>query len=188
MKYSNRILILVVGILLAFLSYRLDSSINLIFQNADIPIFGVILSVITNFGVVILLMVIVPTVLIYARKRKIAYVLWSNLFISMALTFAFKLIIARQRPIESFTYPFTNMISYSFPSMHAVVAFSLMAIANKLLPKQRVFWTSFAFLVAFSRIYFGVHYLSDVVFGALIGYFIGSFLYLLHKHHFHVKN
>jgi undecaprenyl-diphosphatase len=36
-----------------------------------------------------------------------------------------------------------------------------------------VFWLGFAILVAFSRVYFGVHYLSDVIAGAFIGYLIG---------------
>lgn len=60
--------------------------------------------------------------------------------------------------------------------MHAMVVFSLLPLLTKHLPKQNYFWLMFAFLVAFSRVYFGFHFLSDVVFGAVAGYFIGVWL------------
>ena len=38
------------------------------------------------------------------------------------------------------------------------------------------FFAVFAVLIAVSRIYLGYHYLSDVVFGAFAGYFIGDIM------------
>ena len=58
--------------------------------------------------------------------------------------------------------------------MHAMVAFAAIPILDKEFSKLKWFWIIFAFLVAFSRIYFEAHFLSDVVFGAFFGYFIGD--------------
>ena len=181
MKKLSKIWILFVGIALVFLSYILDMQAENFFKTLRTPLLDATLGIITNFGVVVLFMVIVPTIILYKKNKKIISLLWINFFISLAATFILKLVIARQRPVEAFTYPFSTIINYSFPSMHAVVAFSLMAMLNENMPKQKNFWNAFACLVALSRLYFGVHYLSDVVSGALIGYFIGHYLSFLYK-------
>ena len=84
-----------------------------------------------------------------------------------------KIITLRPRPIE--ISQILNGLNYSFPSLHAAVSFAALPILNNEFPKLRLFWLLFAFLVAFSRIYFEYHFLSDVVFGAFLGYFIGVF-------------
>lgn len=65
--------------------------------------------------------------------------------------------------------------SFSFPSSHAVNNFAIATFFFKFFPKLK--WVLFgtAFLVALSRPYVGVHYPSDVFFGALIGICIGLF-------------
>ena len=60
--------------------------------------------------------------------------------------------------------------------MHAMVAFAAVPILNREFPKLNWFWIVFALLVSFSRLYTNVHFLSDVVFGAFSGYFIGIFV------------
>jgi dolichol kinase len=59
---------------------------------------------------------------------------------------------------------------YSFPSLHTISAFSLLPLLwykNKLMGYV---WFGFALLIAFARVYLQVHFLSDVVMGAFIGY------------------
>jgi len=88
-----------------------------------------------------------------------------------------KLAVHRDRPV--FTDPIMTLTSYSFPSGHAVgatVLYGALALIMASLPLERR-WRFFAItaalllivVICFSRIYLGVHYLSDVVAGFLEG-------------------
>jgi undecaprenyl-diphosphatase len=60
-------------------------------------------------------------------------------------------------------------LTYSFPSGHAAGSFAAAAtLAHVWAPGRAVFW-GLAALIAFSRIYAGVHYPLDVLGGALLG-------------------
>jgi len=63
--------------------------------------------------------------------------------------------------------------TYSFPSGHAVVAFACATVISFAVPRLR--WPLFglAALVAFSRVYVGVHYPGDIAAGAVIGVALG---------------
>jgi len=199
MKKVNDTLILILGILLFFVAYSFDAQANLFFKNIKFPFFDAVLSIITNFGVVILVMLIIPTLIFYTRENprfsvprnfkkisqekniKLTYLLWLTFIINFILAFIIKLVILRQRPIKAFTFPFIDIINYSFPSMHSMIVFSLLPVLVKYHSKQKFFWVMFAFLVGISRIYLGLHFLSDVIFGALFGYFVGDWLWKLYE-------
>lgn len=96
---------------------------------------------------------------------------------SQLTTYTLKYAIGRERPeFESFA----TAVTPSFPSAHAtgaaaVYGFIIYTIARRLPPRARfeaVFWGScFVLLLAATRVIIGVHYLSDVIAGLLIGAF-----------------
>ncbi len=63
--------------------------------------------------------------------------------------------------------------SPSFPSGHATTTFAAAAAVAVLMPRLR--WPAFALalLVATSRVYLGVHFVLDVIVGAVLGTLIG---------------
>jgi len=62
---------------------------------------------------------------------------------------------------------------FSFVSAHAANTFSCAVILAYFYPRFKPYYFGIAALVAFSRVYVGVHFLGDVFFGALYGYGIG---------------
>jgi undecaprenyl-diphosphatase len=57
-----------------------------------------------------------------------------------------------------------------------MLVFSILPFLNLEFKKFKYVWIIFCILVSFSRVYLGLHFLSDVFLGGLIGYFIGLFV------------
>lgn len=181
MKKSNKGLLLIMGIVIFLVAYKFDNQVNLFFSDKGSIFLDSTMYIITNFWIVLFVMLAVPSFMSYKKDKKLIYLFLLTFFASFVIAFVLKLIVARPRPLITLTFPFTSLPDYSFPSIHSIVAFSLLPLLLKHLPKQKIFWVVFAFLVGFSRIYFGVHFLSDVAFGAIAGYLIGHFLLELHE-------
>lgn len=73
---------------------------------------------------------------------------------------------------------------YSFASSHASNSFALATFLWLLLRKKES-WVSYLFIwaavVAYSRIYLGVHFPGDVITGALVGVLVANLVFILYK-------
>ena len=162
--------------ILSFLTY---------YQN---PIFGIFFSLFEEYTVFILLILGLLAVMIYKKDKDSPKKLVMSLILTILIVIFLKLLFARERPFEFIDYfPFTNIQDYSFPSNHAAIAFAILPFLLKEFKKLKYLCIVFAILAAYSRIYLGVHYLSDVIFGALIGYFTSEYMINLNNKKFKRK-
>ncbi len=101
---------------------------------------------------------------------------YGSAVISLAIVvLAIKFAVRRQRPAGEWGAIYRNTDPHSFPSGHAARAFLLAALSLGLGPA----WLApllliWAPLVSLARVAMGVHYLSDVVVGALLGCLAGG--------------
>jgi undecaprenyl-diphosphatase len=115
-----------------------------------------------------------PLVAYLARRNLLfavgltATCVWSADLIALAI----KAATARPRPFE--TIPQADpligaTVGQSMPSGHAATSFAGAVVLSYLLPRFAPFGFLLAAAIAFSRVYVGVHYLSDVIVGTALG-------------------
>ncbi|MFN8412794.1 MAG: phosphatase PAP2 family protein [Anaerolineales bacterium] len=91
-----------------------------------------------------------------------------------AVVLAIKFMVKRKRPEGDWGGIYRNTDPHSFPSGHAARAFLLAVVATALAPGwlALILWV-WAPLVALARVAMGVHYLSDIIAGAILGTIVG---------------
>ncbi len=95
------------------------------------------------------------------------------------------------------TIPLTQASGFSMPSLHTAFCFSLWPFLPRIFPTKKLQILSKAIIltIALSRLYLGVHYLSDLILGGMVGYAVARFWIYLEEHHkilewfiYHVKD
>ena len=130
---------------------------------------------ITNFGGAIFLIVLAIILFIVMKNKIIGLSIFSNLVIITVLNQLLKRILQRPRPTE---YRIIEETGYSFPSGHSMISMAfygyLIYLIYKYVKNKYIKWISIVLLsilicaIGISRIYLGVHYVSDVLGGFLI--------------------
>ena len=140
-----------------------------------IPGFDGFFRVSTHFGSVAFWLAAFAAYSLVGKKKLIAAIFILALLFGTVINEDIKNIVQRERPEGAIVGAALTPVNYSFPSQHAQTAFMLAALATALLGiKYGLFAYIFAGYVALSRMYLGVHYLTDVAAGAVIGIVIGE--------------
>ena len=87
-----------------------------------------------------------------------------------------KIAVARERPCVSEKHVWANVPPpdpYSFPSAHTMTAFAFTVAIGYAYPGLFAVLLFAAISIALSRVLLGLHYVSDVVAGGLLGWLIG---------------
>ena len=151
-------------------------------RNPTLNTFMKIATKLSNTTFIISLSIILIGIFYYFFKRKeLSLLIIENLLFIVFLNQIIKFMIRRDRPTG---FRLIEMSGYSFPSGHAMVSmafYGLLIYIIKHLIKNKKIKTALIILniiiillIGVSRIYLGVHYLSDVVTGYSI-----SIIYLL---------
>lgn len=112
--------------------------------------------------------------LAFKKTRKAGVMCAVSLIFSLVFTnLLIKPMVARTRPyevIEGLVLLIDKPHDFSFPSGHSSAAFAAAWVMLCKLPKKvGIPALIYAFLMAFSRLYFGVHYPTDVIAGIIFG-------------------
>jgi undecaprenyl-diphosphatase len=103
-----------------------------------------------------------------------ALVMFAGIAVLVVIVMSIKFIVRRRRPEGEWGGIYRNTDPHSFPSGHAARAFMIAVLAIGLGPGWAgSLLTVWAPLVALARVAMGVHYVSDIVAGALLGIVVG---------------
>ncbi len=154
---------------------------------------NVIFEVITNLGNPIVIAILSIIILFFSKSKKhLSFALFLNLGITALLMLVLKFFFKRIRPNSDLSL--INETGYSFPSGHTMLAIAFygfliyfiwqLAIKRRFKIFSTISFVLLIILISYSRVYLGVHYISDVL-GAI---FISStyliiFVYVVNNNH-----
>lgn len=116
--------------------------------------------------------------------RHAAIVAGLSFLIGLGANQVILLFVHRMRPFEAGV---THLIipasvDWSFPSDHATAAFAIVAaFALQALPGRALVFGAIAVLVAWSRLFVGTHYMTDILGGALTGICAAALVSMLYR-------
>ena len=154
-------------------------------QTIHTPLLDKILAFITSLGNAgIIWIVLAVVLLILPKTRKTGIIVAAALLMDLVLcNLILKNLVARVRPYDintALSILIKKPLDFSFPSGHTAASFA--AMTALFLAKMKKAWIAaliLAVLIAFSRLYFYVHYPTDVLGGAVVGILSGVLGYAI---------
>ncbi|MEK7785882.1 MAG: VanZ family protein, partial [Chloroflexota bacterium] len=155
----------------------MDNALLIFFnQTLASPLLDAVMVAITYAGLALL--PAIGMALILGKQRRVGLAVLAALLAGEVFTLAFQFLALRPRPVDiRAVIPTPNFPS--FPSGHAAAAFAVAAVLMLTYRRWRA-WLPIligASLIALSRVYLGVHYLSDILGGAVVGLGAGAACY-----------
>lgn len=159
---------------------ELDNQIILSFENIRLPFLNEVMLTLTDFGISALLVpiMLIFSVVLFMYKRYHSIMLLFLLYIAeKTVNHELKGLFARERP--GFDH-LVNETYYSFPSGHSMnaatiypfIAYLLIEMVPWLKKRQKAVYMvtgCYVLMIGISRMYIGVHYVTDVAGGFAIG-------------------
>lgn len=154
-------------------------------QTIHTPLLDKILAFITSLGNAgIIWIVLAVVLLILPKTRKTGIIVAAALLMDLILcNLILKNLVARVRPYDvntAIAILIKKPLDFSFPLGHTAASFA--AMTALFLAKMKKAWIAalvLAVLIAFSRLYFYVHYPTDVLGGAVVGILSGIIGYTI---------
>ena len=146
-----------------------------------------VLTFITHLGDKGLFWIVLSLLLLIKKStRKTGFLSLLSLLITfLIVNVCMKNGFARIRPYETLTdllFLIEKQSDFSFPSGHSASSFASAVVLFKQLPKRYgIPILILAVLIAFSRIYMGVHYPTDILAGILIGSIVALLIVYVNK-------
>ncbi|HUL21208.1 MAG TPA: phosphatase PAP2 family protein [Thermodesulfobacteriota bacterium] len=113
---------------------------------------------------------------ILTKERRILRHLIFLYAVQFIVLYGLKFLIQRPRPLlflevaSKLSKGPEKIFDPSFPSAHSVFSFMMAVLLSNWFPRYRIIFYVSAAFIGWTRIYLGVHYPTDVIAGALLGY------------------